>query len=328
MATMDWSTQAGAAPSSYDEFLVPAMFAPFAERLVTDAGVEPGSRVLDVACGTGAVSRVAARRAGVGGSVTGVDLGEPTLAIARSKAADEGAAPIDYVQAEAGALPLDDDVFDVGLCQQGLQFFPDRAAALAEMRRVLKTDGRLAIATWKDIERSPFIAIAEALGRHLGPEAAEMTRSPFALGDSGTLARLISDAGFGRGRRERGDDRVHVGIASGVRSASHRCRADRADLRRGARRCAELGGRGRRGTTRASRHRQGLRAHGDDIERGHGESLTATAPRARRRSASPRGHGGATARRQRHQSRGEHQQAEAEERRDCPQRGVQRAGQG
>jgi ubiquinone/menaquinone biosynthesis C-methylase UbiE len=196
MATMDWSAQAGAAPASYEEFLVPAMFEPFAERLVRRAAVEPGSFVLDVACGTGAVSRAAARLAGARGSVTGVDLGEPMLAIARAGAAEDGAARIEYLQSDAAALPLDDEVFDVALCQQGLQFFPDRTSALAGMRRALKSGGRLAVATWKDIERSPFIAIVDALARHVGRDAAEMMRSPFGLADGVELARVISGAGF------------------------------------------------------------------------------------------------------------------------------------
>lgn len=177
-------------------FLVPAMFAPFAKRLVEHGYVRPGSRVLDVACGTGVVSRAAAILAGTGGSVAGVDLGEPTLAIARAHPAEQNAAPIDYAQADAAVLPFDADDFDVALCQQGLQFFPERAAALAEMRRVLKPGGRVAVATWKDIERSPFSAIADALGRHVSTEAAQMMHSPFTLGDSATLAQLMSGAGF------------------------------------------------------------------------------------------------------------------------------------
>jgi ubiquinone/menaquinone biosynthesis C-methylase UbiE len=196
MATMDWSSQADSGAANYEEFLVPAMFAPFAERLVEQGGVSPGSGVLDVACGTGAVSRAAARRAGPAGSVTGVDLGEPTLAIARSHVIDDGAAPIQYVQSDATALPLEDASFDVALCQQGLQFFPDRSAALGEMRRVLKADGRLAIATWKNIERSPFIAVADALASHVSPQASEMMRSPFGLSDALELAHGLSAAGF------------------------------------------------------------------------------------------------------------------------------------
>lgn len=84
MDAMDWGIQTGSAPAIYQEFLVPAMFAPFAERLVEHGCVRPGSRVLDVACGTGVVSRAAAILAGTGGSVAGVDLGEPTVAIART----------------------------------------------------------------------------------------------------------------------------------------------------------------------------------------------------------------------------------------------------
>ncbi len=195
MASMDWGTQSGSAPAIYQEFLVPAMFAPFAKRLVEHGYVRPGSRVFDVACGTGVVSRAAAILAGTSGSVAGVDLGEPTVAIARSHPAEENAAPIDYAQADAAALPFDAEDFDVALCQQGLQFFPERAAALTEMRRVLKSGGHIAIATWKDIE-PPFSAIADALGRHVSTEAAQMMHSPFTLGDGAILAQLMSDAGF------------------------------------------------------------------------------------------------------------------------------------
>jgi ubiquinone/menaquinone biosynthesis C-methylase UbiE len=192
---MDWTKQGGSGPRSYQDFLVPAMFAPFAETLVEQAGVEPGSRVLDVACGTGVVSRTAARRAGAGGAVTGVDLGEPTLAVARAQPADEGAAPIEYLQADATTLPVEDAAFDVALCQQGLQFIPDRTAALAEMRRALKPGGRLAVATWTAIETCPMGAVADALARHVGAEAAQMQRSPFAL-SAAELEEAVEGAGF------------------------------------------------------------------------------------------------------------------------------------
>jgi SAM-dependent methyltransferase len=195
MATFDWSAQGGTAPANYQEFLVPAMFAPFAETLVAQAGVEERSRVLDVACGTGVVSRAAARRAGTSGSVTGLDLGEPTLAIARSIKQEEGAAPIEFRQSDAAALDVESDAFDIAICQQGLQFFPDRPAALAEMRRALKPGGRLAIATWTGLERNPFGAVVEALERHVSADAASMLASPFALAAS-ELEGLVVGAGF------------------------------------------------------------------------------------------------------------------------------------
>jgi ubiquinone/menaquinone biosynthesis C-methylase UbiE len=140
------------------------MVAPFARRLGEHACERPGSRVLDVACGTGIVSRAAAILAGTGRSVAGVGFGEPTVAVARSHPAGENAAPIDYAQADAAVLPFDADDFEVAVCQQGLQFFPARAAALVELRRVLKPDGSVAVATPKDIE-PPLSALADVLAR-------------------------------------------------------------------------------------------------------------------------------------------------------------------
>lgn len=195
MKTMDWSAQGGDGPANYENFLVPAMFAPFAETLVVQAGVDEGSRVLDVACGTGAASRSAARRAGPSGSVTGVDLGKPTLAVARSKPADPDAAPVEYLQGDATALPVGDGAFDVAICQQGLQFFPDKPSALAELRRALRPGGRLGIATWTSVEQSPFGAVIEALGNRLDGDAASVMKSPFAV-EAAELERVIAAAGF------------------------------------------------------------------------------------------------------------------------------------
>jgi SAM-dependent methyltransferase len=192
---MDWSAQGGSGPATYQEFLVPAMFDPFARTLVERAGVERGSAVLDVACGTGAASRAAARRAGPDGSVAGVDLGEPTLAVARAQPIDQGAAPIEWLQADATRLPVKDGAFDVAICQQGLQFFPDRPAALAEMRRALKPGGRLAVATWTEMEGNPFGAVVVALEHNMSSDAASMLASPFAL-TAEELGRVIADAGF------------------------------------------------------------------------------------------------------------------------------------
>jgi ubiquinone/menaquinone biosynthesis C-methylase UbiE len=149
-----------------------------------------------VACGTGVVSRTAARKAAPGGSVTGIDLGEPTLAIARAHPADEGAVPIEYIQADATKLPVADAAFDVVLCQQGLQFIPDRIAALGEMRRALTSGGRLAVATWTAIESNPFGVVADALARHVSEETAQMLRSPFAL-SADDLRAAVEQAGFG-----------------------------------------------------------------------------------------------------------------------------------
>ena len=133
---------------AYDRLFTASFFAPWARVLIDLVGVEPGDAVLDVATGPGTVARMAAVRAGTPGRVAGVDLSGPMLEVARKKPAEHGAAPIEFVQRPADDLQLPDGSFDVVLCQQGLQFFPDQIAALREMRRVLKPGGRVGIAVW------------------------------------------------------------------------------------------------------------------------------------------------------------------------------------
>jgi SAM-dependent methyltransferase len=118
------------------------------------------------------------------------------LAVARSLPAVEGA-PIEWLEASALEIPLADASFDVVLCQQGLQQFADRAAALREMHRVLTDDGRLAVSVWSRIEGSPgMAALVQALERHVGVEAANNRRAPFALGDAEELVGLVAAGGF------------------------------------------------------------------------------------------------------------------------------------
>jgi ubiquinone/menaquinone biosynthesis C-methylase UbiE len=120
------------------------------------------------------------------------------LALARNKPAVAGYGAIDYHQAPADRLPVPDDSYDAVSCQQGLQFFPDRPAALQEMRRVLRPGGRVGIAVWTGIENSPpFAALADGVEEIVGEEVAQRYRNgPFGLTDPGTLRRLIADAGF------------------------------------------------------------------------------------------------------------------------------------
>ena len=118
-----------ASAEAYERYAVASWSGPLAARLVALAAPREGERVLDVACGTGIVARLAV---GAGGSVAGVDLNEGMLAVAR-----EQAPAIDWRQGDVEALPVADGAFDLVACQQGLQFFGHRAAALAEMRRAL-----------------------------------------------------------------------------------------------------------------------------------------------------------------------------------------------
>jgi ubiquinone/menaquinone biosynthesis C-methylase UbiE len=194
--TQWWRQVGGSTAETYQRLLVPAIFAPWAKKLVALAGLQPGERVLDVACGTGVVAHQAAVQVGRGGLVVGLDVNAAMLAVARALPADEGP-PIEWLEASAQEIPLPDAALDVVLCQQGLQQFPDRLAALREMRRVLTDGGRLAASVWSRIERSPgMAALVAALERHVGAEAAANRRAPFALGDADELRTLLADAGF------------------------------------------------------------------------------------------------------------------------------------
>ena len=186
---------AGSVPENYERHLVPALFKPWAEDLVEMAALRSGDRVLDIACGTGIVSRTAARSLGSNGSVIGLDLSGPMLDAAR--ASPEGAA-VEWQEGSATKLPWPDAAFDVVFCQQGLQFFPDKIVALREMHRVLASGGRLALSVWGPIERSSgFTVLADALAQHIGPEAgALMTTGPFSLSNGSELRELIAEAGF------------------------------------------------------------------------------------------------------------------------------------
>jgi SAM-dependent methyltransferase len=186
------------AMTAYDDVLVPRLFNPWADLLLDEVGVAPGWAVLDVACGPGTVSRLAAGRVGPAGRVTGCDLSPAMLALAQTKPPVAGGGPITYRQCPADALDVADCTFDVVLCQQGLQFFPDRVAALAEMRRSLKADGRVGVAVWCAIEECPpFEGVALALGDILGEECELAYRNgPWGLADAGQLARLFGAAGF------------------------------------------------------------------------------------------------------------------------------------
>ena len=138
------STPGGESPAlAYEHHFVPAIGAPMAAELVRDAALSPGERVLDVACGTGVVARLAAPEVRPGGTVVGLDIDAGMLAVARSAA--EPGASIEWHEASAEAMPLPDAAFDVVLCQMGLQFMPDQLAALREMRRVLARGGRYKI---------------------------------------------------------------------------------------------------------------------------------------------------------------------------------------
>jgi len=180
---------------AYEQYLGPAISDPWTRVLLEDAAPQPGERALDVACGTGSVARHVAPMVRARGKVVALDVNPDMLAVARALPAPPGAT-IEWLEGNAIKLDLPTDAFDLVLCQQGLQFFPDRTAALREMRRVLADGGRVAINVWQALQRHPvYEALFEATGRHLGAPIASVDVS-FSLGDADELRTLLGDAGF------------------------------------------------------------------------------------------------------------------------------------
>lgn len=176
-------------PEMYERWLAGPLFRPWAEITLEELKLSHGDRVLDIACGTGIVARLAKERLGDAGYVVGVDLSPDMLAVARA------AAPgIDWRAGNAGSLPLHDaEQFDVVVCQQGLQFFPDKPAAAGEMRRALVKGGRLAVATWRPDDETPFFReLRRVAERHLGAIADQR----HSFGNAAPLETLLRDAGL------------------------------------------------------------------------------------------------------------------------------------
>lgn len=174
----------------YQKYLVPALFGPWCEAFAEFIAPNPGDSALDVACGTGALAECLSKRVGSNGRVAGLDMDEGMIAVAQTSRL-----PIDWRQGDALAMPFEDDAFDVVASHQGLQFFPDRAAGLAEMRRVLRPGGQLALALWRESELNPGQhALGQALGKWVRPELAKLP--PFTLHDKTEVAGLVSAAGF------------------------------------------------------------------------------------------------------------------------------------
>ncbi len=173
----------------YEQSLVRPLFRPWAELTLEALQVSAGEHLLDVACGTGIVGRLASPRVGAQGRVVGVDVGPAMLAVARRVAPD-----VEWREGDAQALPLrDGERFDAVVCQQGLQFMADRAAAVREMHRALRPQGRLGVSTWRPDEEMPFLlALRRIAERHVGP----ISDRRHGLGEAASLETLLREAGF------------------------------------------------------------------------------------------------------------------------------------
>jgi SAM-dependent methyltransferase len=181
----------GDAAEVYERCFVPAIFGRWAPQIADAAKVASDDRVLDVGCGTGVLARVAADRVAEESRVTGLDLNDGMLAVARRLRPQ-----IDWRQGDATKLPFPDETYDVVMSQFALMYFPDRSAAIREMVRVLRPDGRLAVAVWGPYERATgYVILTEIAERRCGQAAADVLAAPFALGKEDALCALFDDAG-------------------------------------------------------------------------------------------------------------------------------------
>jgi SAM-dependent methyltransferase len=168
------------------------------ERLVDLAGVETGSRVLDVAAGYGEPSLTAARRAGTGGSVVATDISAEMLAFGRERATSAGIENIDFVESDAAGLDFPEGSFDAAVSRWGIIFEPDGEAAAARVRGFLKPNGRMAISSWGPPERVPFLAIPmqTAMQRLQVAPPPPGTPGPLSRPTPEALAGLLQGGGF------------------------------------------------------------------------------------------------------------------------------------
>ncbi len=184
------------AAHSYSDVLVPHVLGPAARVLVDAAGLRLGQTVVDVGCGTGAAARLAAGCVGRRGRVFGIDSNPTLLQSARSMPA-ENAAPIEWIEANALALPLPDAAADVALCAQMLQFVSNRHQAISELHRILKPGGRVLVSVWSDLAENPYFrAFAESAQRHLGAEVASRFLPAFALANPEAITSSLRSTNF------------------------------------------------------------------------------------------------------------------------------------
>ena len=181
------------AAQAYERFVARYILGPWAPALVDAAAIAPGERVLDVACGSGVVARAAAERVGPDGHVVGIDLNPGMIAVARTLPS-QGAC-VEWMERSALDLGVPSASFDAVLCQQGLQFFPDKALALREMERVLRRGGRLALSVWNSVglyNKAVGDALAQYVSEHVASRFLASRRAP----GRDELERLAAETGF------------------------------------------------------------------------------------------------------------------------------------
>ncbi len=189
-------TQAITFADRYQAVLVPVIFEPWARELVRRADPQADDNILDLACGTGVVTRELAKRLPGSGNIAAADHSGEMLSVARSLA-KEARIDVEWVEADAAVLPFADNRFNLAFCQQALQFFPNKLGALRELRRVLKPEGRAVFCVQRELDVNPMLkAQAATLETYVGAEAAAAVEAICSLPDGTEIQMLFETAGF------------------------------------------------------------------------------------------------------------------------------------
>lgn len=178
----------------YEDQKVKVMFGPLARATLDSVNVSADDIILDVACGTGIVARSIRKKVRPTASIVGTDLNEGMIEMARRITRD-AASSFDWHVADVTNLPFETGTFTAVFCQQGIQYFPDEDAALAEMRRVMAKGGKLVMTVWGGASDF-FLAMAESVARHVGPEVGKKYLVPFSYGRADQFPEMLSSAGF------------------------------------------------------------------------------------------------------------------------------------
>ena len=196
-----WNGETGRNWVTHDA-LMEAMLQPLGDAVIDTLAPEPGEHALDIGCGCGHTSLHLAQRVGAEGSVTGIDISAPMLAVASHLAAERNTtnAPIVFVEADAQTHTFEPERYDVVFSRFGVMFFENPVAAFANIRSALRTSGRLAFCCWQPRTVNPFMTVPAMAALELlptPPEVPPRTPGPFAFEEADYITEILTSAGFG-----------------------------------------------------------------------------------------------------------------------------------
>ena len=199
----------GSIPATYDRYLRTLLFQPYAEDLAARLEMKGHGSVLELACGTGILTRVLRSRLPSTVKLTATDLNEPMFRNAADKFTMEES--VEWLQADACSLPFNDQIFDAVVCQFGIMFVPDKALAAREAHRVLKPGGLFLFNVWDALEHNELTRIAhETIASYFEKDPPAFYQVPFGYHDHSEIKRMLAEAGF----RE-----IHVEVVDKVSAA-------------------------------------------------------------------------------------------------------------